>query len=53
MKRVVVCLWRFRRSVVVSTRGDSDLWLYVVVGIFLLDLHPLSGWDVLNDVLLM
>ena len=30
----------FRRSVVVSTRGDSDLWLYVLFGIFLLDLHP-------------
>ena len=29
----------FRRSVVVSTRGDSDLWLYVF-GIFLLDLRP-------------
>ena len=24
----------FRRSVVVSTRGDSDLWLYVLVSFF-------------------
>ena len=31
MKSVAVCLWRFQRSVVVSTRGDSDLWLYVVL----------------------
>ena len=34
MKRVAVCLWHFRRSVVVSTRGDSDLWLYVLVSFF-------------------